>query len=188
MREKLNDNPVAQIALIGILLAAVGIFAMSSMGGGSEEEEGSPVPAAGTAIASTEVSPSELPLPASGPGAPPPPPRAVLDAFAANQTVVLLFVDDGGIDDRMVAAATHELHSLPRVASFVVPAKRIAHYAGIAQGVELSRVPALVVLRPKRLDGGAPAASVQYGFQSPQSVVQAVIDARYRGHTLGYHP
>lgn len=186
MREKLNDNPAAQIAVIGILLAAVGIFAMTSMGGGSEEEEGAAPPAA--AIASTEVSPSELSLPASGPGAPPPPPRAVLDAFAANQTVALLFVDNGGIDDRLVAATTRRLDSLPRVASFVVPASQIAHYAGIAQGVKLSRVPALVVLRPKQLDGGAPAASVEYGFQSPQSVVQAVIDARYHGQTLGYHP
>ena len=38
MREKLNNNPLAQIGVIGVLLVAVGIFAMSSMGGGGEEE------------------------------------------------------------------------------------------------------------------------------------------------------
>ena len=52
----------------------------------------------------------------------------------------------------------------------------------------MNRVPALVVLRPKRLDHGIATASVTYGFQSPESVAQAVIDAGYRGRTLGYHP
>ena len=35
---------------------------------------------------------------------------------------------------------------------------------------------------------GVPTASVQYGYQSPQSVEQAVIDAGYKGPTLNYHP
>ena len=38
--------------------------------------------------------------------------------------------------------------------AFVVPADRIARYATIAQGVDVDRVPALVVIRPKRLDHG----------------------------------
>jgi hypothetical protein len=33
-----------------------------------------------------------------------------------------------------------------------------------------------------------PTASVSYGFQSSQSVAQAVIDAGYKGKTLDYHP
>jgi hypothetical protein len=49
-------------------------------------------------------------------------------------------------------------------------------------------VPALVVVRPKRLDRGIPVASVSYGFQSAESVVQAVVDAGYKGRTLDYHP
>jgi hypothetical protein len=74
------------------------------------------------------------------------------------------------------------------VASFVVPADRIAHYATIAQGVDLNRVPALVVFRPKHLAGGVPAASVDYGYQSPESVEQAILDAGYKGRTIPYHP
>ena len=68
------------------------------------------------------------------------------------------------------------------------PPISIARYATIAQGVDVDRVPALVVLRPKRLDHGVATASVHYGFQSPESVVQAVVDAGYKGPTLDYHP
>jgi hypothetical protein len=115
-------------------------------------------------------------------------PRSVTAAFAANDTVVLLFVRGGGIDDRRVAAGVERLRALSGVKVFVVPADRVAHYAGIAQGVGLERVPALVVLRPKRLDHGIPTASVSYGFQTPASMVQAVVDAGYKGKTLDYHP
>jgi hypothetical protein len=118
----------------------------------------------------------------------PPLPSAVTTAFAANRTVVLLFVRVGGIDDRKVAATVRSLHALSGVRTFVVPADHIARYAAIAQGVDVNRVPALVVLRPKRLDQGIPSAVVKYGFQSPESVVQAVIDAGYKGPTLDYHP
>jgi hypothetical protein len=112
----------------------------------------------------------------------------VLQAFDANQTVVLLFVREGGIDDESVTAAVDELSGLADVSTFVVPAGQIARYASIAQGVAVDRVPALVVVRPKNLDGEIPVASVSYGFQSPQSVSQAVIDAGYKGKTLDYHP
>lgn len=201
MREKLNSNPLAQVFMIGFLLVAVGIFLMSSMGGGGEEEEPATTTTSatvttpeGSATVTAEVTPSGA-APAAAPPPPgalaaaaPPPPADVTAAFDANQTIVLLFVRSGGIDDRVVAAAVKRLSGLPGVATFVVPADRIARYAAIAQGVDVDRVPALVVLRPKRLNRGIPVASVHYGFQSPQSVVQAVVDAGYRGRTLDYHP
>jgi hypothetical protein len=49
-------------------------------------------------------------------------------------------------------------------------------------------VPALVVLRPKALSHGTPTASVSFGYRDGASVVQAVVDARYKGKTLAYHP
>jgi hypothetical protein len=143
------------------------------------------IPAPGAEAA---PAPAPLPAPGSGAGSPPPIPRPVTAAFAADDTVVLLFVRNGGIDDRMVSAGVSRLRSLAGVAAFVVPADRVAHYAAIAQGVGLNRVPALVVLRPKRLDHGIPTASVKYGFQSPASMVQAVVDAGYKGRTVDYHP
>jgi hypothetical protein len=190
MREKLNSNPLAQVALVGVLLVLAGVFVMSTMSKGGSEAEGGATPAtSSTSVTATaEGSPTSLPAVGSGGGAPIPLPHSVTASFAANDTVVLLFVLNGGIDDRMVAAAVDRLHSLPRVATFVVPAKRIARYAAIAQGVDVNRVPALVVLRPKRLDSGIPTASVHYGYQSPESVEQAVIDAGYRGRTVPYHP
>ena len=66
------------------------------------------------------------------------------------------------------------------VALFVVPAHRIARYAAITQAVDVSRVPALVAVRPRSLNRGTATASVSYGFQSPQSIVQAVVDAALR--------
>jgi hypothetical protein len=193
MREKLNSNPLAQLAVVGVLLVLAGVFVMSSMGGGSkgggtEAEAGGSATAAAPAPPASEGDLAKLPAPGSGVGAPPPTPRSVTAAFASNDTVVLLFVGDGGIDDRMVAADVRRLSSFPQVAAFVVPAHRIAHYAGIAQGVDLNRVPALVVLRPKHLDRRTAVASVHYGYQSPQSVEQAIIDAGYKGRTVPYHP
>lgn len=189
MRDKLNSNPLAQVAVVGVLLLLAAVFVMSK-GGGSEEEEAA-APEAGAVATTTEVPEGELaalPAPGSGVGAPPPLPRDVTASFAANDTVVLLFVRNGGIDDRVVAADVRRLSSLPDVANFVVPASQIARYAGIAQGVQLNRVPALVVLRPKHLAGRIPTASVHYGYQSPESVEQAVIDAGYKGRTVPYHP
>jgi hypothetical protein len=193
MREKLNDNPMAQVALVGILLVAAAIFLLGKMGGSEEEEGGeSAAGVAAVAVASAELEvgaqPASLPAPGSGPGAPPAPPRAVVSAFNAGETVVLLFVRDGGIDDRLVSQALQGLGAMSRVATFVVPSHQLARYVSIAQGVDLNRVPALVVLRPKSLDGGPDLASVQYGFQSPETIVQAVLDARYHGGTLPYHP
>jgi hypothetical protein len=102
--------------------------------------------------------------------------------------VVLLIVHDGGIDDHLVARSARLLESVPGIALFVVPAKQIARYAAITLGVDVSQVPALVVMRPRKLSGGSPEASVDYGFQTPQSVAQAVIDARYKGPEETYHP
>jgi len=112
----------------------------------------------------------------------------VVAAWNANKTVVLLFVRDGGIDDRLVAGAVRQLSSMPNVATFVVPARRIARYAAITEGVGVERVPALVVVRPKHLNQVMPTASVSYGFQSSESVVQEVVDADYKGRTVDYHP
>jgi hypothetical protein len=198
MREKLNSNPLAQAAVVGFLLLATGFFVMSSMGGGGEEEAATETGSAtvttpeGSATVTVTTSPGATAAVPPAPGAlaeaAPPPPRPVTAAFEANQTVVLLFVRNGGIDDRLVAGTVKRLSSLSGVTTFVVPADRIARYAAIAQGVDVDRVPALVVVRPKRLDQGIPSASVSYGFQSPESVVQAVVDAGYKGRTLDYHP
>jgi hypothetical protein len=194
MREKLNENPMAQVAVVAVLLVLAAVFLLGKKGGGSEEEEGGESAAATAAVAAVETEleagsePMPLPAPGTGPGSPPPPPRAVVSAYNAGDTVAILFVRDGGIDDRLVASAVDRLEAISAVATFVVPTRQLARYVSIAQGVDLSRVPALVVIRPKSLSNGYNTASVHYGFQSAESIVQAVVDARYRGGTLAYHP
>jgi hypothetical protein len=189
MREKLNSNPLAQVGVVLILLVAVGFMLMKGMGG---KEEGAEAPAeapvtaeAGVpeeGVASTTASAVTSPVPA------PPLPKAVTTAYGANETVVLLIVRDGGIDDELVRRAVQEVESVADTAVFIVPAHGISRYAAITLGVDVNRVPALVVMRPKRLSGGIPEASIYYGFQTPQSVEQAVRDARYDGPVVSYHP
>jgi hypothetical protein len=209
VREKLNENPIAQVALIGILAVVGVVMFIGSSGGGEEEEAAAPTEATvavagtgavGTATGATPgeavegavesaiesageaVSAAPVAVPA------PPPPRPVTAAYDSGETVVLLIVHDGGIDDKLVQQASSQLNSEPGVALFEVPAKRIADYAAITVGLEVNRVPALVVMRPKKLSGGTPQASVDYGLQTPQSVLQAVRDAAYEGRELTYHP
>jgi hypothetical protein len=195
MREKLNENPLMQVALIGVLLVVVGIFLMSSMGGsgGGEEEAESGATAASVTSESATEAPAGLSaalamVSQASASSAHSLPHDMTAAWKSNKTVVLLFVHDGGIDDRLVKQATDRLTSLPQAASFVVPASQISRYAAITEGVGVNRVPALVVVRPKHVHQTIPTASVSYGFQSGQSIVQAVIDAGYRGPTLDYHP
>jgi hypothetical protein len=195
MREKLNENPLAQVAVIGVLLVVTGIFLMSSMGGGSggEESESSEASSVSVSEASAGEAPAGLSaalamVSQASAGNARPLPHPVIAAWDDDKTVVLLFVHDGGIDDKLVKEATARLASLPEAATFTVPASKISRYAAVTEGVGVNRVPALVVVRPKSLHQTIPTASVSYGFQSGQSIAQAVIDAGYKGPTLDYHP
>lgn len=209
MREKLNENPKAQVGLI-VVLIAVGAFMFLKSSGGGEEEETAGTTEATVAVAGTSAvgtatgaTPGEAvegavegaiesageTVSAAPTAVPtPPPPKPVATAYDSGKTVVLLIVHDGGIDDKLVQQASSQLKSDSEVAFFEVPAKRIADYAAITVGLDVNRVPALVVMRPKRLSGGTPQASVDYGFQTSENVQQAVRDAAYKGRELTYHP
>ena len=75
------------------------------------------------------------------------------------------------------------------LAVFLTGAKHISRYSRITLGVDVSRVPALVVVRPKSLSDDVPEATVRYGFRGPESVLQAVKDALYKGpDDIPYYP
>jgi len=202
MRDAINSNPVVQAAVIGVLLIGAAFFFVSSTGGGGEEE--AEAPAAETTVTvgpETEAAVDEAVEEAVRPSLEsalaqvtaaaldtPPLPREVTAAWEADRTLVLLFVHDGGIDDRLVESATRGLGGFRDAELFIVPAAKISRYAAITEGVGVDRVPALVVVSPKDLDKSVPVASVSFGYQSPQSVSQAVIDAGYDGPTVDYHP
>lgn len=200
MREQLNNNPMVQMGVVIVLVIAAGFFLLTTMGGGGEEESaevatpiegapatpGAPVEGSVESLEATGATPSAEASLAAVP--PIEPPVRVVDAWESGATVVLLFVRKGGIDDRLVRDAASALAGLQKVTSFVVPAKQIARYSAVTGGVGVERVPALVVLTPKRVDQPVPTASVHYGYLSSQSIVQAVLDAGYEGPTLDYHP
>jgi hypothetical protein len=120
-----------------------------------------------------------------GPGLP----RPVVSAWRRGNAVVLLVVRPAAVDDRLVRDSVDSLSARSGVAVFAVRANRIARYSRITQGLGVDRVPALVVVRPKRLSGSVPQAQVSYGFRNSQSVVQAVQDALYAGKDdLPYSP
>jgi hypothetical protein len=212
MREAINNNPKVQLGLLAALVLAVGLLfapqflqkksdssntsttsAQLSSPAGSVDLTVKSTPAAPSAGAtagstaavpptSQTVSPDAL-IP--GPGLP----RPVIDAWKRGDTVVLLIVRGAGIDDRLVRSSVASLSGDSGVALFTARANRIARYSRITQGVGVSQVPALVVVRPKRVSGAVPEAQVTYGFRDSQGVVQAVHDAVYSGKdNLPYSP
>jgi hypothetical protein len=204
MRKAINENPIVQISLLGGLLLVVAVMMMMQAGGKDEEEPAPETSASSTGLA-TPADSASAPAPAAsgaaaaipaaggssaaptgsvspdalvpGPGLPKP----VVDAWKGGDAIVLLVVRGSAVDDQLVRRSTTALSSDPQVSVFVTEASRIARYSRITQGVGVNRVPALVVIRPRRLSGSVPQAQVSYGFRGSQSVVQAVDDALYSG-------
>ncbi len=231
MRKALNENPVVQISVLGLLVVVVGLFmttrvvkkeetpAPESSSGlsSSASATGTPGTTTPTTInpddgtASTPPAPSAAAPSAGGAGTVAPAPSAatigggtvtpealipgpglpakVVNAWKGGDAVVLLIVRDKGVDDRLVKDSVRSLSGDPTVAVFTAPAAKIARYSRITQGVGVSRVPALVVVRPKSVSGSVPEATVSYGFRNGESVAQAVHDALYEGRDdLPYSP
>ena len=207
MREKLNNDPRMQVALVAVLVVVAILFFLKSSGGGEEEvaeSEAGPTVATVNGETATGATPGEAVeaavagletgAAASGSGevptsvpAPPPPPE-LTSAYDSGQTVVLLIVHDGGIDDDLTGRAASAIEGMAGVTLIRVPLARLPLYASVTVGLDVNRVPALVVMKPKRLSHGVPQATVDYGFQTPETLVQAVEDASYQGPEATYHP
>jgi hypothetical protein len=203
MRTAINENRTVQLALLGAL-ALVGGFLLLRGGGGNAAETGtagsagnSAAPPAGAVstpttptgtVAPSDSSPASAQVAANtvpGPGMP----KGLLPAYRHGKAIVLLVRRAGGIDDALVSGFVKGLRALPEVKVYVTKARHIARYSWLTQAVDVSELPALVVLRPRRLSHGTPTASVSYGFRDADSVLQAVKDALYRGPThRPYHP
>ncbi len=211
MRKALNDNPVAQIAVLGVLAVLVGFLLLTRVAGksGGDSSAASPTasdtstvpsttppatssdPAPSTSSDAATVSPtgsaSDAPVGkfVAGPGLP----ASVVQAYADDKTVVLLVLKHRGIDDDELRRNVEQLRGRSDLALFVTNAGHIARYSRITQGVSVDRVPALIVLRPRHLTHGTPTASVSYGVRGPESVDQAIRNALYKGPSnLPYYP
>ncbi len=198
LRERINSDPKLQIGIGAVLLLLVA-FVFLGKGGGSEEaateEPTAAVSEAGlaeTAVPAVGSEPSLTALSASIP--PPQMPAQVKRAYEQGKVVTVLFVHDGGIDDRLVEKYSRLLRTKVSaadrraIAFFVVPAKKIANWGAITLGLGIQRVPAFVVLRPKALSGGQPSGSVLYGYQTPPTIAQEIGDSVYHGPEGAYHP
>jgi hypothetical protein len=207
VRKALNDNPVAQAAVVGVLAIVVAFLLLTRVAGrdsGASEAPatestavapvtGATAPAPAAPTGTTPAPAAETaPSPASSRGFEPGPglPRGVVDAHERGDVVVLLVTRYRAIDDRKLEAHVNRLRGRSDVALFSTLAVDVARYSRITQGVDVDRTPALVVIEPKRLaDGPLPAATVSYGFRGAESVDQAVRDALYRGReNLPYYP
>jgi hypothetical protein len=197
VRKSLNDNPVvaiAVIAVLGLVVAFMLLHALSSRSTGGSSSPATTTTAspdvaatapatAGTVSPAVPAGTAPATAPAvgefkAGPGLP----AGVVDAYDSGKVVALVVLKKNGIDDNDIALAVAPLRKIPDVALFTTPASKVARYARITEGVDLNRVPAIVIIRPKKLtDGSTPVASVSYGFKSVQGVVQTLRDATYKG-------
>ncbi|MEK6328054.1 MAG: hypothetical protein AABM66_11115 [Actinomycetota bacterium] len=207
MRKSLNENPIAQIAVLGVLAVVVGFLLLTRAAGKSGGDASSSSTTASSATATPapaiDSAGSTTPDPSTGSGeapstsdaqvgefvAGPGLPRPVVKAYRDDKTIVLLVLRRRGIDDERLRQQVERLGGKGDLALFVTNAGHIARYSRITQGVNVDRVPALIVLQPRHLTKGMPKATLSYGFRGPQSVDQAIRDALYKGPTnLPYHP
>jgi hypothetical protein len=218
MREAINQNRTVQLVLLGVLLLGGGFLLMKvtkgsgsqsgatastssatpgATGSGSTDSGGvaataapldGSVSASSAGTASSGSAQSAAAVPANlipGPSLP----KSLLASYRRGDGVALLVRRAGGIDDAMVRHSVQLLHGVRGLSVYSTKAQQIARYAWITQGVNLTDLPALVVLLPRKLSKGVPTASVGYGFRDAASVLQAARDALYRGPThLSYHP
>lgn len=214
MRKALNENPVVQIAVLGLVGVAFAILLFTTFLSGGNSTAPAPAGLApdGSGVVQptspepvTPVASSAAPIPAvpSIPDAPQPAngaqdkgglaatkglPKGVVAAYEADKAIALLVIDPKAEISTKLESYTRRLGRRNGVAVFVVKTRRIAEYSRITVGVAVSQAPALVVVRPRKLTGGVPTATVTYGFRSPQSVAQAVDDALYKGKPVPSYP
>jgi hypothetical protein len=199
MRQRLNDNPMFALAAVVVLGIGIAFLFLTRMSG--SQSTAAPTATTSTAVAPAgaaavpdptatattppATSPTATPVPATsgvfaaGPGLPKP----VVQAYNRGDIVVLLVFKRNGIDDRAVRTYVDQLSGTRHVSIFQTSAKNLTDYSRIAVGVDLNRVPAIVVLEPskKGKKGANPQATVTYGFHGVGSIEQAIRNAKYSG-------
>lgn len=212
MRKALNENPMVQIVVIGLVgvIFAVMLFttvlkkdepvptdpiadAAATEVAAAPAATAAPTPAPtaeGAAVAPVTDPATDVAAQAAADGLLPTKglPKDVLIAFAKDKAIALLVVNPKGVADKKLKGYTQALSKRDDVEVFVVDVKDIADYARITSGVAVSRAPALIAIRPRGLTENVPTATVSYGFRSERSVEQALKDALYKGPNLPVYP
>lgn len=115
-------------------------------------------------------------------------PKDVLIAYARGNPIALLVIDPKAIADKQVKRYTEAIGGRDDIEVLIVDVKDVADYSRITSGVAVSRTPALVVIRPRKLTENVPTATVSYGFRDERSVQQAIDDALYKGDPVDVYP
>ena len=209
MREAINQNRTVQLVLLGVLLLAGGfLFLKVTKGSGSQSgatastssatagatgsgstDSGGVAAGFGSTVAS--ASPDRVCLGGSAGSAPAVPanlipgpslPKSLIAGLPARVTASpCSSCAPAASTTRWCTARSRRLNGSRGLSVYATKAQHIARYAWITQGVNLTDLPALVVLLPRKLSKGVPTASVSYGFRDAASVLQAAKDALYRG-------
>lgn len=212
MREKLNENPMMQMVVVGVLIVVVGFLFMTRMRSSTDSAStalpatdpgataGATAPATATATdpAATDPTATGAAVPSAAPPAGatstfkagPGLPKPVVKAYDSGNAIALLVTKQAGLDDKEMRKAIGAIKGRNDVTVITVRVHDVAEYSRITEGVDLNRVPALVVIQPKKLTGknDPPKATVSYGYRTPKSVTQAIDDQLYHGKRLGYSP
>lgn len=211
MRKALNENPLVQIGALATFGLLVAVVFMTRMGGGGTTPEtvtdtsatpiATPAAPTGAAVAVTPDTPTApaTASPAAPAGATPFEegkglPAPLVNAYESGDVVVLLVVQDKGIEDSPIKREVEKLEGRGDTTVFISDVRDVSDYSRIAEGVSLERVPAIIVLHPlegKLAKGEAPPlpeASVSYGYRGPESVAQTVRDVLYDGKLSSYDP
>lgn len=202
MRQALNENPLLQLAVLGIGAVVIAFILFTSVLKKDEPAAEPPAAAATADPAAVAADAAVTPPAATGTATPPTEtvpssagelkatkglPKDVLAAYSAGKAVALIVIDPKAEGSSRLVAATKR-QAGGDVELFVVDVNDIADYARITEGVSVSRTPALVVVRPRRLSDGVPTATVTYGFVGPQSLRQAIDGAFYDGGNVPAYP
>ena len=210
MRKALNENPIVQVVMLGVLGIVVAFLFMTRVMG-QDESGGSAAPAA------TPRRPPRRSVRADGRRAgcarragagrdrAGTAPTVASAGFEAGAGLPASVVERLRARRRRRAArrqprrAPRTAASRPRSATCAAAAtppssssrrRTSPSYSRIAEGVNLDRVPGAGRDRAqeRHVEGELPAATISYGFRGPESVEQAIHDALYKGEELPYHP
>lgn len=209
MRQAINENPMVQMAVLGICAVVLAFVLFTSVLKKDDAAETPPATTSDPAIATADPAATATPPADAGNVTPPadtgtvtPPadaggadgllaskglPKDVLVAYAKGNAIALVVVDPKQRGMKRIVKAVKGF-DVKDVQVFVVKVNDIAKYSRITQGVSVSRTPALIVIQPRKLSEGAPMATVSYGFRSPRSARQAIEDAFYKGGNVPAYP
>ena len=101
-----------------------------------------------------EPAPTDTPATEFVPG--PGLPGKVVSAYAKGDTVVILITRKEGIDDDVMRSTVNTFDGKDGVTLFDTLAREIADYSRVTQGVDVDRVPAMIVLSPRKVSGEVP--------------------------------